>query len=452
MFAILRHNFSSFFALVLIWLPSAVLAMDLQVIVGNDGDFFSHSDADLFLAAGSKFGPYFRWTSAERDSARYPSGYLNAPADLQFSGIPVREAIFYFQGRELNKIYLSLYNRGDNGDIPMEQFSALVEQLQQLLAKLSNSRGVQKKGNYGRDVDSHLRIFVNAEIAYSLRWNVTTTGRKKEHRPEFVQLEITPYDPKNDPRIQSATSVAKRDLYGKLTLRENVVRQNNGTIFIDKIPMVDQGQKGYCSAAVTERVLKYFGNDSVTQHTIAQMASSNALTGTNQEEMLSAIRKADNKLGLKMTAKFELLESYSDLDKIIRRYNSLARRNKLQTVKLEPRAGMLNVSALLYSLDPDTYIASRNQDKHSRDKFWRELKRNTDAGLPLGWGVFIGIVDEPGLRQSGGGHFRLLIGYNERTESVFYSDTWGAGHEKKEMSLQQAWAISHSLFTFAPKR
>ncbi|NLZ64213.1 MAG: hypothetical protein GX902_10440 [Lentisphaerae bacterium] len=427
-------------------------AMDIQEIIGSDGEFFRRCDVDLFLAAGSPFQRYFRWTSAARDSARYPSGYIQAPTDLNFARIPVREAICHFQDRELSRVYLSLYNRGDDGDIPLPEFEALVKRLTDKLTALTRNRGVQKKGNYGRDADSHLLLFVTEHLTYSLRWNITSEGRKKDHRPEFVQLEIMPYNPATDPRSQAPTAVSKRSLQGKLSLRDNVVRQNNGTVFIDNIPMVDQGQKGYCSAAVTERVLKYFGNDSVTQHTIAQITNTSALTGTSQDEMLAAIRKADTKLGLKMSPKFELLESFADLEKIIRRYNTLARKNKLPKIELASRGGMINLGALLYSMDSETYLASRNQERQEREKFWRELKRNIDQGLPLGWGVFVGLVPEPGLLQSAGGHFRLLIGYNERNRTVFYSDTWGAGHEKKEMPLEQAWGITHSLFTYAPKR
>ena len=427
-------------------------ALDFQAVIGDDGDFFSRYDADLFLAAGSRFQPYFRWTSAGRDSARYPSGFQNAPRDLHFAGINVREAICFFPDRELIRVYLSLYNRGDDGELPLAKFEALVKQLADKLSVLSQSRGVQKKGNYGRSADSHLLLFVTPELTYSLRWNITSEGRKRNHRPEFIQLEITPYDPANDPRGQAPTAVAKKNLQGKLSLRQNVVHQNNGTVFIDNIPMVDQGQKGYCSAAVTERVLKYFGNHSVSQHTIAQIANSNALTGTSQEEMLKAIRKADNKLGLKISPKFELLQSVSDWEKIIRRYNSLARKNKIEKAHLPRRAAVIDIGLLLYSLDQDTYLAARNQERQEREKFWNELKRNINQGLPLGWGVFVGLVPEPGLMQTSGGHYRLLIGYNERTRTLYYSDTWGAGHEKKEMSLEQAWGITHSLFTYAPKR
>jgi hypothetical protein len=34
---------------------------------------------------------------------------------------------------------------------------------------------------------------------------------------------------------------------------------------------------------------------------------------------------------------------------------------------------------------------------------------------------------------------------------VIFSDTWGRGHEKKHMPIDQAYAITRSLFSLEPK-
>ena len=53
-------------------------------------------------------------------------------------------------------------------------------------------------------------------------------------------------------------------------LQKNVVRKDDD-VFIDGIPMVDQGQKGYCVNAAASRVFNYYGIP-LTQHEVAQMA------------------------------------------------------------------------------------------------------------------------------------------------------------------------------------
>jgi hypothetical protein len=70
--------------------------------------------------------------------------------------------------------------------------------------------------------------------------------------------------------------------------------------------------------------------------------------------------------------------------------------------------------------------------------------------VPVLWGVTLGLYPEPGLPQSGGGHMRLIIGYNAKTHEILYSDTWGAGHELKRMGEDKAFAMTHDAFFLRP--
>lgn len=45
---------------------------------------------------------------------------------------------------------------------------------------------------------------------------------------------------------------------------------------------------------------------------------------------------------------------------------------------------------------------------------------------------------------------RLIIGYNDRTNDLIYTDSWGAGHEFKAVGLEQAIAATHALFVLEP--
>ena len=67
------------------------------------------------------------------------------------------------------------------------------------------------------------------------------------------------------------------------------------------------------------------------------------------------------------------------------------------------------------------------------------------------WGVYLGLVKEPFLTpQTKGGHMRMIIGLNKKTDEVLYSDTWGAGHELKRMSLEDALTITRGLYIVKP--
>ena len=54
-------------------------------------------------------------------------------------------------------------------------------------------------------------------------------------------------------------------------LPKNVTRDDDGNVFIDDIPMVDQGQKGYCVVASVQRLFEYYGIP-CDQHQLAQIA------------------------------------------------------------------------------------------------------------------------------------------------------------------------------------
>ena len=83
--------------------------------------------------------------------------------------------------------------------------------------------------------------------------------------------------------------------------------------------------------------------------------------------------------------------------------------------------------------------------------FGDQIRQKIDAGIPIIWSVWLGIVPEtPALPQSSGGHMRLILGY-DREGNVLYSDSWGAGHERKKMRLEDALLITTGLRTLAPR-
>ena len=84
-------------------------------------------------------------------------------------------------------------------------------------------------------------------------------------------------------------------------------------------------------------------------------------------------------------------------------------------------------------------------------KFERDIQAHIARGIPLLWSVSLGLLPETKLpAQTRGGHMRLIIGYNARTKEVYYSDTWGLGHELKKMPLADAWTMTDGLFTLEP--
>lgn len=83
--------------------------------------------------------------------------------------------------------------------------------------------------------------------------------------------------------------------------------------------------------------------------------------------------------------------------------------------------------------------------------FERKIKLHVDKGVPLLWSVMLGVIPEPSVKASQPtGHMRLIVGYNEKTKEIVYSDSWGIGNEAKRMPLADAWAINTGLLTIEP--
>ena len=68
------------------------------------------------------------------------------------------------------------------------------------------------------------------------------------------------------------------------------------------------------------------------------------------------------------------------------------------------------------------------------------------------WALLLGRFPEtPQVNmQNGGGHMRLIIGYNDQTDEIIFTDSWGAGHEFKKMKMSHAYQASLGLFVLKP--
>jgi hypothetical protein len=87
------------------------------------------------------------------------------------------------------------------------------------------------------------------------------------------------------------------------------------------------------------------------------------------------------------------------------------------------------------------------------EKFRKNVVELTGRGVPLLWGLELGIYPENGEKalQFGGGHMRLIIGVNEKTDELLFSDSWGAGHEMKRMSMKDAYVVTKGLYMIEPQ-
>ncbi len=436
-------------ALLIAFLASSLCGEDLDTFIGTDYGIFKADRPRFITPAVSRC---FAWTSDAKDSARYPLPYRNAgtPA-LTYLGFPVSEAIVRFSGNSVSSIYVSVYNRGDAGEISMEEFGALLLGLdKKICGRTGVSDPAMLKDRLANGMEIYARVWVSGKFAYTLKWS--STGKtKKSLRPEYIQLVIEPFDPAHDPRTRKLAQADKSAVASIQDLRQNVRHDEKGNVWIDNIPMVDQGAKGYCAAAVAERVLNYYGIP-VTQHQIAQLAKTDAKTGTTAESMTDALKKVGVKFRVRIRDRYTLVSSVDDIQKIVDRYNRTARKMKRNRCQLVVRGDAVYPDETIASFDPEVYLKVRQSDSAFKT-FLRDLHERVDEGLPIVWNVQLGLLPEDKLGpQAKGGHMRLIIGYNDRNGEVLYSDTWGMGHELKSMPAENAWAITSRTLFIDPRQ
>jgi hypothetical protein len=219
----------------------------------------------------------------------------------------------------------------------------------------------------------------------------------------------------------------------------------SGDVWIGSVPMVDQGEKGYCVVASAERVMRYYGSD-VDQNELAQIANTKTEGGTSPQAMYEALKKLSQRLRVKVRD-LERADA-RDYLKLMAEYNRAAKKSGVAPI---PEMGnVIDLGVMYRAMQGDVLKELRTRNKADLGKFVREVQGEIDKGVPLLWSVQLGLFPEPGVPQSGGGHMRLIIGYNTKTQEILFSDSWGARHELKRMPADLAWTITTGLLTIEP--
>ena len=365
--------------------------------------------------------------------------------------LPVWEAKVYFDkgGEEerIVRVELSLYNRGDAGadTLDVAGLKAKIAAVEKQLAP--GEKKVQPvKTTLRNGAVQYVRTFAKCKPAAELVWGLSAADSQKNRAVEYLRLTLSA-----KPVAAKKGGAAKRTVAGKAKVKDNVTKSPNGDVFIDNVPMVDQGQKGYCAAAVSERVLRYYGHQ-IDEHEIAQQAGTSAQGGTSVEALKETIRAIGGKNGLGYQEVVSMAAGLGDIEEEVARYNKAAKLEKKPELSLASvtRGNMVYVGELREQMDPKVIYRMRQKDPRFK-KFSAGVRQEVNAGIPLFWGVTLGIFPERGVNpQSPGGHMRLIIGFNDKKKEILYTDTWGEGHELKRMPEDWAFAITHDTFFLKP--
>ncbi len=391
------------------------------------------------------------WIDTVLRPGRFLRGNPSRSTQCRLGDIPLAEALLAWDdaGR-LSGVRLIVTTRGDAGDLPLEEWERVREACARYIANWAG-------GAPGRTDEERVGHALVSRTEWRLpdRTMTLVSGQTVRHvrsstreviaaRGEFVRIDILPVSGSSP--ADAAVGPSTRTSAAKASWADRVERRPNGDVVITGVPMVDQGERGYCAVATIARMMLYYGMDT-DQHEIAQLAHSSPTAGTNTDEMMRVLRRSGEHLGITSRRHLDLDPSF--IRRMVQLYNQSARRRRMATVDL---MHIGSLTALYTVMDGELLTESRMRQRAEYNRFMDAIRRYVEDGVPLAWSLVLGKVPEEGRTpQTAGGHMRLIIGYNDTTEEILFSDSWGEGHEEKRIRMDHAWAATTGLYTIEPR-
>ncbi len=196
--------------------------------------------------------------------------------------------------------------------------------------------------------------------------------------------------------------------------RERITRRDNGDVVLDRIPMVDQGPKGYCVPATFERVLRYAGIPS-DLYDLAALGGTTHGGGTHVGTMIDGLERTVRQAGRRL----EKINLKQLTPATLARYIDEGR-PLLWSLSSTPE----------FNQTADTYTKARaavSSASPSALADWAREQRRVGADL------------KPDASYA---HVCLLIGYNRATGELAFSDSWGPSFAERWLPAPATQAVS----------
>jgi len=340
------------------------------------------------------------------------------PKDYQFLGAhPYSATLYGGSGGTVEHLSLVFANKGDFGsavgmgedhfkkihpDIsPPTTLEEAIETDAKLITKaLTQALGPTKKQYYGEKEDRRK----------ALRWNMGLHAfLLSEVKNEYVSLLVVA---KENADLAGKVHFVKDSELKKLLVK-NVVTLKNGDTLIKNIPMVNQGPKGYCAPATFERAMRYMlvPADMYLLATAATKPGGGTYTGLLADSCKRIVRsKARRIKDLKLEKDLKIRKIKPFIDKgvpILWQMRSLETYNKIANTRTRQRANIQDFDQWAQEIAAEA------------EELAPSLKNNNDNH-----------------------HICMIIGYNEKTNELAVSDSWGPRYELRWVHLEIAQAVT----------
>jgi hypothetical protein len=380
------------------------------------GTSFSDIDADK-LAQNLKLNP--ESTSKHGKSwrlyASFEKGYT------LFGAMPYSVALYSTEARKVENISIVYANKGDFGStagFAQDHFKSSGEKppgsLEEAMERDEKTVSTALTSVFGEGISQRYGEGDTRRKISRWDWNGHAFLLSNEEG-EYVSLAIV--STANADSGGKSARMTDADLKERLTT--NVQHGENGDVFITEIPMVDQGPKGYCVPATFERAMRTMGIDA-DMYLLAMVGGSSAGGGTVVEVLLENVKSAVYRKG-RRTKEDEI--------------KSL----KIRDVKRYIDQGTPLMWSMC-SIEEYNDIADENTaGREAGDTAFRTFMTEKSVKLAE--------KEKPESNR----HICMIIGYNESTNEIAVSDSWGKQFELRWVPLEVAdWVSAGKLFMILP--
>jgi hypothetical protein len=307
-------------------------------------DLEKHFDKGRF-----KSNPYFKWLTKQKDRAifkRRPGGNMEIEMSILDGKVPIEEMIIDFRDGKFLGVTISVFNRGDGGKITSADFAERFAAIGKHLGSQLDTRSRRREGNIKKGVMTHGYVWSSRRGKALLLCNPDVEDPLKPKKMEFMRMRLARKDAKG---IYEAALEERSQATVRKSQLERNVKTDKDNVFISGIPMVDQGNKGYCVVASAQRLFEYYGI-ACDMHQLAQLAKSDPNKGTSS---------------------LYINEQLGSIDYLFKtRFTCLA----------------MSHNGGLVELKDDKYVG-KSIPRRSFDKF---IQKNIDDGIPLLWSMTLG--------------------------------------------------------------
>lgn len=191
---------------------------------------------------------------------------------------------------------------------------------------------------------------------------------------------------------------------------DNIIKKANGDVLVGNIPMVDQGPKGYCVPATFERYLRYM-QIPADMYILAMAGQTQVGSGTSLAKIIDAV---DGYVGSQN-----------------RSMKEIGGEIKLRTVKKYVDEGLPIIWTMFSSREYNSFVNKRTTERLSVNdwKVWKDRSKNEARDIHL-------------LKDFMSAHACMIIGYNNKTEEIAVSDSWGPSYAVRWVPVDQIEQVS----------